>query len=102
MESVLSDRSWLKSILETATNERIPFKCNHRGCAEGSPEGLITFIEEYRIQNGASREKEKVFRLRGSGKVSKNWIRLFGELAFGESLLNQPLGELGVFCVHAT
>ena len=39
-----------------------------------------------------------------SGKFSKNWIRVFWELAFGDSLLNQSWvsSTLGVFCVHTT
>ena len=67
----------------------------HRGCAEGSQEGLITSIEEYRMAPPAKK---------CSGKFSKNWIRLFWALAFGDSLLNQSWvgSTLGVFCVHTT
>ena len=63
----------------------------HRGCTEG----MLTYIEEYRMAPPAKK---------CSGKLSKNWIRLFGELAFGESLLNQSWvsSTLGVLCVHAT
>ena len=68
---------------------------DHRGCAEGSPEGLITSIEEYRMAPPAKK---------CSGKFSKNLIRLFWELAFGDSLLNQSWvsSKLGAVCVHMT
>ena len=98
MASVLSDR-WRKSILETATNESLPSNVTRlpngpRGCVEGSQEGLIISIEEYRIAPLPTKKRKC------SGKFSKDWIRLFGDSLLNESWVRQS--TLGVFCVHAT
>ena len=77
----------------------------HRGCAEGSPEGLISSIEEYRIQNGASRERAKRESvLESLARIGLGCSGSSRSGPCGDSLLNQSWvsSTLGVLCVHAT